>query len=138
LKGVQIGRGAGEHQLRLRCCSLKRSTEISFKIAAAPAEAPPIASALVFRFSSFPPTLALSLSLFFLPVHTVLSPDDLRTRNRQSQKSIPKVNGRIKNKYTEYQRTFRKYANTKYGYGPNYAAVQRQDRPAPTTLLPTG
>ncbi len=108
-----------------------------FKIAAAAAaEAPPIASALVFRSSSFPLPLALSLSLSFLPVHTVLSPDDLRTRNRQREKSIPKVNGINKN--TEHQGTLRKYANPKYGYKPNYAAVQRQGRPAPTTLLPTG
>jgi len=35
-----------------------------FKIAAAAAEAPPIASALVFRSSSFPLPLALSLSFF--------------------------------------------------------------------------
>jgi hypothetical protein len=48
---------------------------------------------------------------------------------------VPKVNGRIK---TEHQCTFRKYANLKYGYKPNYVAVQRQGRPTPTTLLPTG
>jgi hypothetical protein len=67
-------------------------------------------------------------------VHTILSLDDLRTQNWQREKSITKVNERIK---TEHQRTFRKYANLKYGYKPNYVAVQRQDRPAPTTLLPT-
>jgi len=68
-------------------------------------------------------------------VHTILSPNNLRTQNRQHEKSIPKVNERIK---TEHQHTFRKYANPKYGYKPNYVAVQHQGRPAPTTLLPTG
>jgi hypothetical protein len=45
------------------------------------------------------------LSLSFLPVHTILSPDDLHTQNRQREKSIPKVNEKIK---IEHQRTFRK------------------------------
>jgi hypothetical protein len=64
-----------------------------------------------------------------------MSPDNLRTQNQQREKSIPKVNGRIK---IEHQRTFRKYANLKYEYKSNYVAVQCQGRPTPTTLLPTG
>ncbi len=136
MQGVQIGRSAGEHQLRLRCCSLKRSTEISLKSLLLLLQKH---HQLLLHLSSvLLPSLYLLhfLSLSFLPVHTVLSPDDLRTRNRQREKSIPKVNGINKN--TEHQGTLRKYANPKYGYKPNYAAVQRQGRPAPTILLPNG